>query len=164
MAQARYPRTNHISQHQRRRAHPRGLGNRPDVAGVPLASSLPGAFPGSVSVSPASSVAGRVTDGDTHGGLCSKVNFASLVRPRGPVTLRGQFAARSSGWQTVEFPGADYVLLHSLSHLLMLSLSLTCEYGSTALAERIYRELGPNRALRVVIYTGTEGTLWGLVP
>ncbi len=62
-----------------------------------------------------------------------------------------------------EFPGPRYILLHSLSHLLIQALSLACGYSASSIRERIY----PTEAgLGILLYTGTpdsEGTLGGLV-
>ena len=61
------------------------------------------------------------------------------------------------------FPGLPYVMLHSLSHMLMTSIALDCGYPASALRERIYAGDG---AYGILIYTGSsdsEGTLGGLV-
>jgi hypothetical protein len=61
------------------------------------------------------------------------------------------------------FPGASYYLLHSLSHLLLTSISLGCGYPAASLRERVYSAPGRNG---ILIYTGSsdaEGTLGGLV-
>ena len=61
------------------------------------------------------------------------------------------------------FPGASYYLLHSLSHLLLTSISLECGYPAASLRERVYSAPGRNG---ILIYTGSsdaEGTLGGLV-
>lgn len=66
------------------------------------------------------------------------------------------------------FPGVRFYLLHSLSHLLMATLSLECGYAASGLRERIYcapREADPPMAA-ILISTGSagaEGTLGGLV-
>lgn len=62
------------------------------------------------------------------------------------------------------FPGMPYIMLHSLSHLLITTISLKCGYSSTAIKERIYanHDLGYG----ILIYTGSsgsEGTLGGLI-
>ncbi|MCH7231597.1 DUF1998 domain-containing protein [Glycomyces sp. L485] len=65
----------------------------------------------------------------------------------------------SAGW-----PGAGYVVLHTLSHLLIRTIALECGYNSASLAERIYSN-GDDRA-GILIYTAVpdaEGTLGGLV-
>ncbi|MGC9259256.1 MAG: DrmB family protein [Phycisphaerae bacterium] len=62
------------------------------------------------------------------------------------------------------FPGAAYIMLHSLAHLLITEISLECGYSSSAIRERIY---GSERTgYGILLYTGSsdsEGTLGGLV-
>ena len=61
------------------------------------------------------------------------------------------------------FPGGPYLLLHTLSHLLIQSLAMQCGYPASSLRERVYAE-GDRYGL--LIYTGSpdaEGTLGGLV-
>ncbi len=63
------------------------------------------------------------------------------------------------------FPGARYVLAHSLSHLLIGSLATRCGYPMTGLAERLYVLPDRNR-VGILIYTtsaGASGTLGGLL-
>ncbi len=67
-----------------------------------------------------------------------------------------------------EFPGARFYLLHSLAHLLMSSISLTCGYSAASLSERIYcapaEDAVPMAAVLIMTGTsGAEGTLGGLV-
>ena len=66
-----------------------------------------------------------------------------------------------------QFPGGPYVLLHTLSHLLIQSLAMRCGYPASSIRERIYAEPGPaGERFGVLLYTGTpdaEGTLGGLV-
>jgi hypothetical protein len=61
------------------------------------------------------------------------------------------------------FPGLPYFLLHSLSHLLLTSVSLECGYPASSIRERVYAlEAGYG----ILLYTGSpdaEGTLGGLV-
>jgi hypothetical protein len=61
-----------------------------------------------------------------------------------------------------EFPGADYLMLHTLSHLLLTVIALDCGYPASALRERVYAsELGYG----ILLYTASpdaEGTLGGL--
>jgi MrfA Zn-binding domain len=62
------------------------------------------------------------------------------------------------------FPDLPYLMLHSLSHLLITSLSLGCGYPSSSIRERVYAI--PDVGYGVLLYTGTsdaEGTLGGLV-
>ena len=64
----------------------------------------------------------------------------------------------------VDFPGLPYILLHSLSHLLMTTISLECGYAASAIKERIYRN--PDTGYGILLYTGSsgsEGTLGGLI-
>jgi hypothetical protein len=56
-----------------------------------------------------------------------------------------------------------YVMLHTLSHLLLTAISLECGYAAASIRERIYVRDG---AYGILLYTGTpdaEGTLGGLV-
>ena len=65
------------------------------------------------------------------------------------------------------FPGGPYVLLHTLSHLLIRSLAMRCGYPASSIRERIYVEDGAEGVrYGILLYTGTpdaEGTLGGLV-
>jgi hypothetical protein len=65
------------------------------------------------------------------------------------------------GW-----PGARYIALHTLSHLLIRTIALECGYSSASLAERIYAGDEQNPRTGILIYTAvpdSEGTLGGLV-
>jgi Domain of unknown function (DUF1998) len=89
---------------------------------------------------------------------------------RDEVLKRGElFIDGFEGWKadhknsSREFPGLPYYLLHSISHLLMIAISLECGYPGSSLRERIYTERGE---YAILIYTGSsdsEGTLGGLV-
>src|SRR5690606_15762833 len=78
-----------------------------------------------------------------------------------------RWAAERHG--AVEFRGARYYMLHTLSHLLMTAIALECGYAASSIRERIYcRE--PSRSVAgragILLSTGTpgaEGTLGGLV-
>ena len=62
------------------------------------------------------------------------------------------------------FPGGAYILLHTLSHLLMRSLALDCGYPASSIRERIYVE--EETGYGFLLYTASpdaEGTLGGLV-
>ncbi len=65
------------------------------------------------------------------------------------------------------FPGGPYVLLHTLSHLLIQSLAMRCGYPASSIRERIYAEAGAEgERFGILLYTGSpdaEGTLGGLV-
>ncbi len=63
------------------------------------------------------------------------------------------------------FPGGPYILLHTLSHLLVQSMSMKCGYPASAIRERIYANPEINQ-FGILLYTGSpdsEGTLGGLV-
>lgn len=62
-----------------------------------------------------------------------------------------------------KFLPVQYLMLHSLSHLLITTVALECGYSSSAIRERVYA--GDN-GYGILLYTGTpdsEGTLGGLV-
>lgn len=64
-----------------------------------------------------------------------------------------------------EFPGGPYVLLHTLSHLLIQSLAMRCGYPATSIRERIYIDAAAKH-FGLLLYTASpdaEGTLGGLV-
>ena len=64
-----------------------------------------------------------------------------------------------------EFPGGPYLLLHTLSHLLIQSLAMRCGYPASSIRERIYADKDAQR-FGILLYTGSpdaEGTLGGLV-
>ncbi len=63
------------------------------------------------------------------------------------------------------FPGGPYVLLHTLSHLLIQSLAMRCGYPASSIRERIYAD-GDSLRFGILLYTASpdaEGTLGGLV-
>lgn len=63
------------------------------------------------------------------------------------------------------FPGGPYILLHTLSHLLIQSLAMRCGYPASSIRERIYADSQAGR-FGILLYTGSpdaEGTLGGLV-
>lgn len=63
-----------------------------------------------------------------------------------------------------QFPGVQYIMLHSLAHLLLTAISLECGYPASSLRERIYAL--PTVGYGILLYTATsdaEGTLGGLV-
>ncbi len=62
-----------------------------------------------------------------------------------------------------EFFGLPYIMLHSLSHLLITAVSLDCGYPASSIRERIY---ATDKGYGILLYTGSpdaEGTLGGLV-
>ncbi|HZH74802.1 MAG TPA: DUF1998 domain-containing protein, partial [Archangium sp.] len=69
----------------------------------------------------------------------------------------------NTGRTTARFPGLPYIFLHSLSHLLITTVSLVCGYAASSIRERIYAS---SSGYGILLYTGTpdaEGTLGGLV-
>jgi hypothetical protein len=65
--------------------------------------------------------------------------------------------------EKAKFPGLPYIMLHSLSHLLITAVSLDCGYAASAIRERIY---AGDSGYGILLYTGTsgnDGTLGGLV-
>ncbi|MGH3795835.1 MAG: DrmB family protein [Pseudonocardiaceae bacterium] len=64
------------------------------------------------------------------------------------------------------WPGARYIALHTLSHLLIRTIALDCGYSSASLSERIYAGTEDDPRTGILIYTAVpdaEGTLGGLV-
>ena len=63
------------------------------------------------------------------------------------------------------FPGGIYVMLHTLSHLLLQTISDRCGYPAASIRERVYVD-DESRRYGVLLYTSSpdaEGTLGGLV-
>lgn len=80
-----------------------------------------------------------------------------------------QLAAGFDEWRRrkrsdkANFPGLPYILLQSLSHMLITALSLDCGYSASAIRERVY---AGESGYGILLYTGTpgsEGSLGGLV-
>lgn len=72
---------------------------------------------------------------------------------------RSQHAAGSSA----KFIGLPYVMLHTLSHLLITTVSLDCGYAASSIRERVY---ATPAGFGILLYTASpdaEGTLGGLV-
>ena len=65
------------------------------------------------------------------------------------------------------YPGIRYVLLHTLSHLLIRELALECGYNAASIRERIYADTSDGKSQAgILIYTAaadSDGTLGGLV-
>ena len=49
------------------------------------------------------------------------------------------------------FPGMPYLMLHSLSHLLITAVSLDCGYAASSIRERIYAGAS---GFGILLYTG----------
>ena len=87
------------------------------------------------------------------------------VQDRAKQLLEGVQSDRFPDVKAAEFLSIwmPYILLHSLSHLLLSAVSLDCGYASASIRERIYVRDG---AYGLLLYTGTpdaEGTLGGLL-
>lgn len=64
-----------------------------------------------------------------------------------------------------DFPGGTYVMLHTLSHMLLQSMSARCGYPAASIRERVYVDDDTER-YGILLYTSSpdaEGTLGGLV-
>jgi hypothetical protein len=86
------------------------------------------------------------------------------VRERGVKLARGFEAwKKEHAGATAKFPGLPFIMVHSLSHLLITAVALDCGYAASSIRERIY--VGPD-AYGLLLYTASpdaEGTLGGLV-
>ena len=65
------------------------------------------------------------------------------------------------------YPGARYVLLHTVAHLLIRELAFECGYNAASIRERIYADTdGEDSQAGILVYTAaadSDGTLGGLV-
>ncbi|WP_017555568.1 DUF1998 domain-containing protein [Nocardiopsis baichengensis] len=64
------------------------------------------------------------------------------------------------------WPGARYIALHTLSHLMIRAIALECGYNAASLSERIYAGNEEDPRGGILVYTAVpdaEGTLGGLV-
>ena len=87
------------------------------------------------------------------------------VRERLDQLLAGHAAWAHGRASERPFPGGPYVLLHTLAHLLLQSLSMHCGYPAASIRERIYADDAGER-YALLLYTASpdaEGTLGGLV-
>jgi hypothetical protein len=96
--------------------------------------------------------------------------WASSVAEHEHVTALGrayrQWALDRDQTPSAGFPIARFLLVHTLSHMLMRQVALECGYSSASLRERIYLGTPSSPAAGVLISTAasdSEGTLGGLV-
>ena len=85
------------------------------------------------------------------------------VQKRCDELIRGHDAWTRHRKKKRTFPGGPYILLHTLSHLLIQGLAMHCGYPASSIRERIYAE---SKGCGILLYTGSpdaEGTLGGLV-
>jgi hypothetical protein len=87
------------------------------------------------------------------------------VEERGRALARGfDCWRREHSGSKRQFLGLPYIMLHSLSHLLITSVSLECGYPASSIRERVYANVQVGYG--ILLYTGSpdaEGTLGGLV-
>jgi hypothetical protein len=89
------------------------------------------------------------------------------VRKRSKLLI-DRFSKKPDAFAAVDRMTPEYLLLHTLSHLLIRQLSFECGYGSSSLRERIYcsSDQSTRKMAGILIYTAdgdSEGTLGGLV-
>ena len=96
--------------------------------------------------------------------------WASSVAEHEHITALGrayrQWALDRDQTPSAGFPIARFLLIHTLSHMLMRQVALECGYSSASLRERIYLGTPSSPAAGVLISTAasdSEGTLGGLV-
>lgn len=82
--------------------------------------------------------------------------------------LQNRFAKRPDAFGIVKALSPEFILLHTLSHLLIRQLSFECGYSSSSLRERVYCSSpgNPKKMYGVLIYTAegdSDGTMGGLV-
>jgi hypothetical protein len=86
------------------------------------------------------------------------------VKKRGKELIEGYLQwKKSRGIKSDWQPSLPYIMLHSLSHLLITAISLECGYSASAIRERIY---AGESGYGILLYTGSsgsEGTLGGLI-
>jgi len=106
-------------------------------------------------------------------GLFIQLNAQSVTRWLGRAAVKERLDALARGHKHWEkdrkskrlFPGGPYVLLHTLSHLLIQSLAMRCGYPASSIRERIYADAEAQH-FGILLYTGSpdaDGTLGGLV-
>ena len=119
-----------------------------------------------------------VPAGQVHGeGIFIRFNEDALqkwerrdsVRAREEMLILGHKGWRNSRRLNPDegYPGARYVLLHTIAHLLIRELALECGYNAASIRERIYADTeGGQPQAGVLVYTAaadSDGTLGGLV-
>lgn len=104
--------------------------------------------------------------------VLDKWTRADAVKARRKQFVSGLARLNERRASPLTFAGERLVLLHTLSHLLINSISLECGYAASSIRERLYcateGEGSAERTLRagILLYTGSpgsEGTLGGLV-
>lgn len=119
-----------------------------------------------------------VPAGEVHGeGIFIHLNESVLQSWERTVGVQQRYASLEQGHQQwrrarnlapgMGMPDIRYVLMHTLSHLLIRELAFTCGYNAASLKERIYASSEEDQLMAgILIYTAandTDGTLGGLV-
>lgn len=88
----------------------------------------------------------------------------SAVIVRGQRLMAGfEVWAESHPHSARKYPGLAYYLLHTISHMLLTTVSLECGYPASSIRERVY---SLDAGFGILLYTGSpdaEGTLGGLI-
>ncbi|MBD2150425.1 DUF1998 domain-containing protein [Pseudanabaena sp. FACHB-1277] len=88
----------------------------------------------------------------------------TTVKKRGQELLLGYDKwKKHKGIKSDWLPSLPYIMLHSLSHLLITAISLECGYSASAIRERIYASEAGYGILLHTGSSGSEGTLGGLI-
>ena len=108
-------------------------------------------------------------------GIFLELSEDAVRRWEGRQSVEGRSAAMErihEAWRherelpEANYPGARFVLLHSLAHMLIQGLALDCGYSSTSIRERIYSESDTAKPMAgILLYTATpdsDGSLGGL--
>lgn len=99
----------------------------------------------------------------------TEASISAWLRRPGVKARSKQIHAGFYAWQESKqafkavFPGLEYIMLHSLSHLLITAVALECGYSASSIRERVYAGAS---GYGILLYTGapgSEGTLGGLV-
>ena len=99
----------------------------------------------------------------------AKAEPASLRRVENLETMRLEQRRRSRPWAEQRIITPQFLLIHTMAHILIQQLILDCGYSSSALRERLYINDGSDGCPEMsgfLIYTATsdsEGSLGGLV-
>ncbi|MEJ7727477.1 MAG: DUF1998 domain-containing protein [Actinomycetes bacterium] len=96
----------------------------------------------------------------SHALRCHRDAYAEFRKNRYSDRIAGPFDPMKN------WPGARYIALHTLSHLLIRTIALECGYSGASISERIYAGTEDDPRSGILIYTAVpdaEGTLGGLV-
>ena len=91
---------------------------------------------------------------------CHRAAYAEFRKNRYSDRIPAQFDPM------MHWPGARFIALHTLSHLLIRTIALDCGYNAASLSERIYAGTEEDPRSGILIYAAVpdaEGSLGGLV-